>query len=381
MLEYAGETAAGIAPGTAAKIEGRISEWISSAYTPMAQYMAMRNGKVFLSGAQGAVDPDEQGRALDESSIFPVSSITKTFTGAVIMMLTDDGILSPTDFVYRHIPEFDGEGKNRVTIGHLLTHTSGIDDNLRRFTDEELKEIAYPKGEPESAGKFDKYMYAACHLPNKCDPGVSMSYSSTGINIVGEIISRATGMPYREVVKTRLFEPLGMVNTFMGVPKSELHRVVSFPENAYFGGGVWDTDRVSASGGAFSNAHDLCIFAQMLLNKGEFGGRRILSRLAVEAMTKNQIPGISAVHDGVRFREAGWGFSLMLSLDKFDETGTLRSPESYGHSGAGCSMFLVDPVNEVVAALLYCTMKKDGDDHFERRFDRFFNMVLSGVSA
>ena len=117
----------------------------------------------------------------------------------------------------------------------------------------------------------------------------------------------------------------------------------------------------------------------MLLNGGEYGGARILSRLSVEAMTRNQIPGVVSHHENVFFREAGWGFSFMLSLDKFDETGTLRSPATFGHSGAGCTMFIADPVNGVVAALMDCTMKNPKDEFYERRFDRFFNMVFSGV--
>ena len=376
ILMRGSERAAGIADHTAIKIENRIREWIHTGYTSMAQYMAARSGVVFLDGVQGA---DGASRALTTETIFPVSSITKTFTGAVVMMLADDGMLAPTDFVYRHMPEFDGDGKNRVTIAHLLTHTSGIDDDFEKYSEAEVESLAYPGGKPDGCGKYDKYLYAACHLPNLYPPGTAMAYCSTGISIVGKIIERVTGMAFQDVVRERLFEPLGMTNSFIGVPEDEHHRVASYPENSYFIRGKGHLDSHSPSGGAYSNARDLCLFGQMLMNKGEYGGKRILSRLSAEAMVKNQIQGISAIHDGVRFREAGWGFSLMLSLDKYDETGTLRSPESYGHSGAGCSMFMVDPVNEIVAALIYCTIKNPRDEHFERRFDRFYNMVLSGV--
>ena len=372
-LHSGSETQAGIYVGTATKIESRIKEWIAEDYTTMAQYFAARNGVVFLDGAQGRCGFDSGEALLATDSIFPVSSITKSFTGALIMILTEDGILSPNDFVYRHIPEFDGEGKKWVQIAHLLTHTSGINNNVEN--NENIKI-------PESINtdiELRRYLYAACHAPNLCEPGIKMSYSSLGLMLVGEIIERATGRLLPDIVHERLFRPLNMENTFLGAPDSIIDRIVHYPKSAYFDMNIRNRHRYSASSGAFSNARDLSIFGQMLLNKGEYNGVRLLSRLSVEAMTRNQIPGISAFHDGVQFSEAGWGYSLMLSLDKFDETGTLRSYKSFGHSGAGCSMFICDPVNGVVASLLCSTLKKEGDSHFERRFDRFFNMVMSGV--
>ena len=293
------------------------------------------------------------------------------------MILAEDGILAPTDLVYRHIPEFDGRGKNRVTIAHLLTHTSGIDDEKAwNLSAEELQSVAVPLGRDRQKVQ---HLYAMCRMENKNPPGVAMSYCSLGINLVGEIIERVTGRTLDVLFAERIFEPLGMSSTYLNVPENVLDQIVDYPANSYFGNSKKRLNQYSASSGAYSTARDLSIFAQMLLNRGVYNGTRILSRLSVEAMTRNQIPGISAIHDGVRFREAGWGFSLMISLDKYDETGTLRSPETYGHSGAGCSMFIVDPTNNIVATLMYCTMKKDNDDFFERRFDRFYNMIMSGV--
>ena len=373
---------AGIHVGTVNKIEARIQEWLETGYTPMAQYCAAHNGVIFLDGAQGKHNPDVNDQPLTVDSVFPVSSITKTFTATLAMMLTEDGLLAPTDRVYRHIPEFDGDKKDNVTIGHLMTHSAGIDDgDIWNMSEEEADKITIS---PENLARYphlDKWFYAGCHIDNKRNPGEKMSYSSFSQRLVGEIIQRVTGKRLDVLMRERLFEPLGMTSTFLGVPESAYPRVVKFPKDAYFGFDERALKSISASGGAFSNARDLCVFSQMLLNKGEYNGVRVLSRLTVEAMTRNQIPGVSSYHEteGVFFKEAGWGYSFMISLDKFDETGTLRSPQTYGHSGAGCSMYIVDPVNNIVAVLMDCTMKHPGDSLYERRFDRFFNMVLSGV--
>jgi len=376
------EAQAGIREGTAAKIERRVKDWLDTGYTPMAQYFAAHSGVVFLDGAQGLQSPGKDDALLTVDSIFPVASITKVFTATLVMILCEDGLLAPTDFVYRHIPEFNGEGKDRVTIAHLMTHSAGIEDgDIWEVPEEEIEKTVISRENLEKYPHLDKRFYARCALPNKRAPGVQMSYSSFSQSIVGEIISRVTGQPFERVMRERLFEPLRMTSTFLGVPESVWDRVVGYPDNAFFS---WFNDpesrkSLSPSGGAYSNARDLCVYGQMLLNKGEYGGVRVLSRLSVEAMTRNQIPGVPSFHEGRVFPEAGWGFSFMLSLDKFDETGTLRSRETFGHSGAGCSMFIGDPVNGVVAALLDCTLKREGDDFHERRFDRFYNMVFSGV--
>ena len=374
------EAQAGICTGTAQKVEQRIADWLQEGYTPCAQYYAAHNGVVFLDGAQGGQNTGIDDTPLTSDSIFPVASITKTFTGALAMMLAEEGLLAPTERVYRHLPEFTGEGKEFVTIAHLLTHTGGLGESrVWRMSPEEIEKTIIPSGFAERYPHLDKWHYAACQTPNVQQPGEEMVYCSFGIGLVGEIMQRITGKRLDVLMRERLFEPLGMTSSFLNVPKEVYPRIVNYPKDAYFGADEGDRSSLSASGGAYSNARDLCVFAQMLLNKGEYNGIRVLSRLSVGAMTRNQIPGAVSHHEGVLFREAGWGFSLMLSLDKFDETGTLRSRETYGHSGAGCSMFIADPVNNMVAALIDITMKHPGDKVYERRFDRFFNMVFSGV--
>ena len=106
----------------------------------------------------------------------------------------------------------------------------------------------------------------------------------------------------------------------------------------------------SAPGGAFSNINDMAVFGQMLLNKGVYNNKRILSTRAVELMTQNQIPGIKARYQGQTFNEGSWSYGWNIKGNKIDDAGYYRSSKAFCHAGLGGVFLLVDPTYELVFA-------------------------------
>ena len=204
-------------------------------------------------------------------------------------------------------------------------------------------------------------------------PGTAMLYSNFGYNLLGDIVRRVSGQPYWHFARSRLFEPLGMHDSYFvlpeelrerrvyrapGMPATEpapIHRGIDSPEFHEIG---------FASGGAASTAQDLAAFLQMLLNRGSYGGRQILSRASVAAMTRPQvdisIPWIMPVlrndkRVDLEFRcGGGYGYGLFIFAggDRFIANGALNSLSAFGHLGYGGVCMWADPERELVGIYL-----------------------------
>jgi CubicO group peptidase (beta-lactamase class C family) len=133
-------------------------------------------------------------------------------------------------------------------------------------------------------------------------------------------------------------------------------------------------------GSVYSTALDLAAFGQMFLNRGAYGGVRVLSPAAVREMTRNQIPGVAAHWKGEFFPEASWGFGWSVQGNKKSiRDGSLHSPSTVNHGGRGGSYLWVDPEREVVGAYLSVTPSADGDPRFRGQVDLLANAVLASV--
>lgn len=374
------EKQANINEGTKELIAKLVKSWTDGGYSPSITYAAARNGIVFANGGSGTLG-NNRGE-IKPDTIFAIASITKLFVGTLIMQLAEEGLVAPTRAVCEFIPELQGDDKKSITIEHLLTHTSGIkDEDIWKISEEELELVELPEDYLHKYPNSDKRFFAACQKPLWKKPGEQMEYCNFGIRIAGEIVCRITGKDLDTNIKERITGPMGLKDTFMVVPESHEERIVFYPEaddkKSWFNSPE-SRKTQSASGGMFSTALDLVEFGQMFLNKGMYNGKRILSRLSVEAMTKNHTKGIHSEFFGHIFKESGWGLPFILSLDKLDESGSLRSPNSFYHSGAGCTMVLIDPDNGVVASICQCT-KKNEELMDQRKFDYYFNVVFGGV--
>lgn len=305
-----------------------------------AGFLMARKGSVFCHRAAGKHECAEPSTPIKPDAIKRMASITKVFTAAAVMKLVEDGKLWLEQPVKTIIKEFDNPLHGNITLWHLLTHTSGLTADGGYFSE------PYPIDHFDVINKKDwiKRLLAG---PMQAKPGAQWNYSTLGFTILGEIITRVTGMKVGDYIEKEIFKPLGMNRSFFTPPENlkseitttekwEVKDIAGPPGKQWFPFGGF---------GAFSTLSDLMRFAQCFLNGGTLDGVRLLGRKTVEAMTRNQLDGVPSFHWGkncVNFRQGlGWEFYC---------DGPTVSPECYNHEGWGwCSLF-VDPAEEFIFA-------------------------------
>ncbi len=324
-----------------------IKEAIAEKNFPGAVLLVARKGKIVLREAFGESQWIPEHKPMSTDMIFDLASITKPVaTATSVMILVEQGKIRLWDKVKDYIPEFvpyvDGNGKKGADarLWHLLTHTSG----LPPYTD--AKKAAEKLGNPCDLDSLAVYI---AKLPKTAPPGKEFHYSCLGFITLANIVKRVTGMTIAEFSQKNIFEPLGMKHTFY--TPSEKYRKRCVPTEVIDGkpliGVVHDPlarlqGGISGNAGLFSTADDLLIFAQMMLNKGEFNGVRILSPLTVERMTE--------VYPLAKFSGRGLGWDL--DSDYSTNGGDLFGAKSFGHSGYTGTSLWIDPETETVVIFL-----------------------------
>ncbi|HEU4641194.1 MAG TPA: serine hydrolase [Gemmatimonadaceae bacterium] len=265
-------------------------------------------------------------------TIYDLASLTKVVgTTTAIMVLYDERRIELDDPVSKYIPEFSGGYKDSVTIRLLLEHRSGLP------ADRDLWRLA---SSPAEARQL------VISTPLDYKPGTRYVYSDLGADMLGFIVERITGERLDQFLHERVYGPLGMTNTFFRPADSLKDRVAptevapprGYPlqgevhdENAYALGGV------AGHAGLFSTAADLSIFAQMILNGGEYNGIRIISDSTVDLFTK-RAAGSRAL--GWAMADGQWG------------SGKFLSDEAFGHVGYTGTSLWIDPDREMFVILL-----------------------------
>jgi CubicO group peptidase (beta-lactamase class C family) len=340
-------------------IEGRR---IAGAVTLVA-----RKGQVVHFEAQGLKDLESKA-PMTRDTLFRMASSTKPVTGVAVMMMIEEGKVRLSDPVSKFIPEFKGlkvavqkepespiafiAAEREITIRDLMTHTSGLASGglgNRGFSLEAL----WP-GESDTLASL---MPKLAKVPLDFQPGTRWRYSGlAGIDTLGRVVEVASGQTFEDFLRRRIFEPLGMTNTFFHVPDDRKERLATvyrgtengLEKNSFtlrFPGTYY-----SGAGGLTSCASDYYRFAQMLASGGELGGRRLLSPRAVELMSSNHVGEMMAGQLG---RPPGMGFGLTVEvLVDPVRAGSFRSRGSFGWDGAFGTHFWVDPEEELVGVFL-----------------------------
>jgi CubicO group peptidase (beta-lactamase class C family) len=339
--------------------------------------LVARDGTIVHFNSFGQLDR-EKNVPMPKDAIFRIASMSKAITSVAAVMLMEDGRLLLNDPVAKFIPAFakttvtaqGGNGdpapaKRPITVRDLLTHTAGI---------------SYGSGalEPAYKGKNVYMWYFAdkdepiattierlAALPFEAQPGEKWVYGF-GTDILGVVVERASGMSLDEFFRTRIFEPLKMVDTSFYLPSGKTSRfatVYSYSQNALVRApepGMGQGDYVSGprksfSGGAglLSTASDYARFLQMLLNGGELDGVRLLGPKSVELMTSN--------HVGNLFNEGRLGFGLGFEVvEHVGRSGRAGSVGEFGWGGAYYTKFWVDPVEKIVAVFMTQALPSGG---------------------
>jgi CubicO group peptidase (beta-lactamase class C family) len=315
---------------------GRIGQMldrrIAAHEVPGAVALVAQNGRIVYFNARGVLDLDTR-KPLAKDSIFQLASLTKPVTTAAILMLVEEGKVRLTDPVSRFIPGF-----RPVTIRQLLTHTSGI-----------VSAVQLPT---EANATLETFLPRFATEPLEFEPGSQWKYSNTvAFDLLARVVEVASGQPYDRFLRGRIFEPLGMHDTAHALSTTQKPRLAtrynvtpaglqkaSGPDTPLYFGGGW---------GLNSTAQDYFRFAQMLLNKGELDGRRLLSPRAVELMQAVHIP------DTLPGRTPGtsWGLGVRVITDAAN-AGVWLSNGSFGWTGASGTHFWIDPTENLVAVLM-----------------------------
>jgi len=344
-----------------ARIDRAVEKAIAAKELPGAVVLVEHKGRIVFRRAYGhrALLPEREPMTVD--TVFDVASLTKPVaTATSVMILVEEGKLNLADPVVRHIPEFAEKGSDRakVTIEQLLTHRAGFvpDDPLELYT-----------GSPEEifARKYAQ--------PLASPPGSRFTYSDVGYEVLGELIRRVSARRLDEFAQERIFRPLGMKDTlFLPLPsptgRGERVRGQQSPppslsriapterrEGRFLRGQVHDPRAhalggVAGHAGLFSTAADLARYCRMILAGGMAGGVRILSPLAVAAMTR---PRFYADGD---VRALGWDIATAYSRNR----GDLFPPGSFGHTGFTGGSLWLDPASDAFVVFLSNRLHPDG---------------------
>ncbi|NLY89183.1 MAG: beta-lactamase family protein [Firmicutes bacterium] len=330
----------GYLSSTIQKLDDHLKKLVAEDKLQCAGYLLARHGKTFALRSMGPLRYSED-RPFLPNSIRRIASITKVFVAVAIMQLVEEGLLRLDQPVAEIIPEFNKPGLNAITIFHLLTHTSGLRPDPGAFFE--------PYPEDYSWFRKKNWIKSALSGPQAVEPGKEWRYSSTCFTILGEIVTRVSGIHFETYVIENIARPLQMTETFFDVP-DDLEERVCFAnkwEHQWYQKGKekprpkWAAPR--AGGGLFSTMENLARLGQMLLNKGTLDGKRVLARKTVESMTRNHLHGVKNYCWGAGGTEMEYGLGFNVYSNN-----TFLSPGSFSHEGAGLCGLYVDPVEELV---------------------------------
>ncbi len=311
-------------------------------------------------------------KPMTTETIFDLASVTKPVaTATSIMILLERGYISLEDEVRKYIPEFkpyiDENGKeHHAKIYHLLTHTSGLPD----YTNADSIKVKY--GYPAPEGTIE----TICNLPRFAPPGKEFKYSCLGFITLAEIVKRVTGKNIAEFSKENIFKPLGMNKTTYN-PDDELKKLCAPTEFrngkmtcgevhdplAYVQGGI------SGNAGLFSTADDLAIYAQMILNKGEYRGKRILGTKTIELMT--------TIFPKVEFAGRGLGWDINSSYSH--QRGDIFEIGSFGHTGFTGTSIHISPKENIFVIILTNRVHPDGKGNVVSLRRAIANIVAGAI--
>lgn len=314
---------------------------------PGAAVQISHRGETTEARAFGRFAPAADAPPMQPDSIFLVASITKPVVVSAVVLLAERGYLLLDEPASQYVPEFAVNGKESITLRHLMTHTSGLPDMLPQ--NQSLRERHAP---------MEEFIRGICALTPDFPAGTGIQYQSTGIAILGEIVQRVSGQPLRDFLRQEVFEPLEMHDTALGMaglPRGRLS-LVNLPTEQIGADWGWNSDYWrglgAAWGGMFSTVHDLTRYLQMILNGGELDGVRVFSPAAVAAMLRDQttpVPTIPVEQKAIH----GWGLGWRLApATGWRYFGDLLSPGSFGHGGATGTVFWADPARELTFVLL-----------------------------
>jgi CubicO group peptidase (beta-lactamase class C family) len=299
-------------------------------------HVVMESGLGRTGYGEGEVDPDR--------TVYDLASLSKVVgTTTAVMLLVEDGKMSLDDPVQAYLPEFQGSRKDRVTIRHLLTHTSGL-----------------PAGADVAGGTPEEGLLRLMRVPLGHSPGMHVEYSDVGFVILFAAAERAAGEPLYRLLDRRVFGPLGMTSTTYVVGEGCLRCAGTARDRGLaYRGRVHDPisrrlGGIAGNAGLFSTAHDMARFAAMLANGGALGDVRVLRASTIRTFSQRQ-PGTGT-------RALGWDTP---GAPGSGAAGARVSDRSFGHTGFTGTSIWIDPERGTWVVLLANRTYEDGPNRMQ----------------
>ena len=315
-----------------------------------ASLTVVRRGKMIMERGHGRMYPTTDAPKVNAESVFLLASITKPVTAWSLMQLVDEGEISIDDPVIHYLPKFSGEMRNQILIRHLLSHTSGLPDMLPNNI--ELR---------RSHAALDEFVEGAQKTPLLFPPNSSFSYQSKGTLLAAAIVERVSGESLRDFQQRRIFSPLDMRSSSLGLGGRRVEDLVwcgmvsadneSEDERSWGWNTEYWRDLGAPWGGMHSNGKDLAVLLQAAMNDGVYDGQRILSVASSQAMQRNQNAHLAAP----------WGLGWALSDSIiWNRCGELVSDKTFGHTGATGTVAWADPLRDLICIVLTNKMFHEG---------------------
>ncbi len=373
----------GMDPKRLSRVDNHFKSYVDKGKLPGWSLLVTRANRVVHHSNYGFADTESK-MPIESDTLFRIFSMTKPITSVAAMILFEEGRLELTDPVSKFIPSYGDlkifskgssnapylvPAKEPMRIWHLLSHTSGLTYGFHYAhpVDAIYRSSGYEWGVPKG---FDLAAAADgfASMPLLFEPGAEWNYS-VSTDVLGRVVEVVSGMPLDEFFRTRILDPLGMYDTEFYAAEEDHGRLatlyakapnVDTPVRLDAMGDPFKSKPtyLSGGGGLVSTIGDYHRFTQMLLQRGEFEGVRILGSRTVDYMTVNHLPGgqdlktfgrplfSESPFDGVGF---GLGFSVVIDAAA---NKNLSSAGQYAWGGAASTAFWIDPLEEITVIFM-----------------------------
>jgi CubicO group peptidase (beta-lactamase class C family) len=381
----------GLSTERLARMDKSIHEYVDAGRTPGVVTLIARHGKVVHIDAYGKADL-ASGRPTRTDDIFRMYSMTKPITSVALLMLFEEGKFQLTDPLSRYFPAFADakvyvgsnpqggtlldSAKRQITVQDIFRHTAGFSYGFGSSPVDKMYQDANVFA-TDLTGLMDK----VSKMPLLYQPGDRWVYS-VAHDVQAALVEKLSGQKFDEFVRQRIFRPLEMNESMFKVPADKKSRMPALYSMGRDGKLTVDTsplgtgygDQVFGGYSISTTIGDYALFAQMLLNKGQLNGVRLLGQKTVELMATNHLSAAALANGGVG---PGTGYGLGVSvLMNPAERGNVGSVGEFGWSGAAQTHVLIDPKEDLVA--IYCTQLIGGDFPIRANFATMLYQSIVG---
>lgn len=377
-------TEAGLDPRRLDRITTHFAKYVDDGRLPGWHIAVTRGGKTVYNTTYGHADV-ENGKPIAGDTVYRVYSMTKPICAVAALILWEEGLFEMRDQVKWFIPSFADQKVFRsgtvtaprfdpvtepMEMWHLFSHTAGMTYGFVHSNpvDQMYRNAGFEWGVPRGASLAEICDMLAA-LPLMFQPGTEWAYSMS-IDVLGRVVEILSGMSLGEFMRTRIFEPLGMVDTAFHCPADKADRLAALyvpnpadnrrrvRADAMGAGALVQQPADLGGGGLVSTMSDYMKFAEMLRGGGQSNGTRILSPRTVEFMASNHLPGNAdltafgrPLFSETAFDGVGFGLGVSVTLDPVAAK-VPGSAGDYGWGGAASTNFTVDPKEDLVYTIM-----------------------------